>query len=348
MELRSALESPDPHLFESNFPVHQDGTCNGLQHYAALGGDTQGANQVNLGAAERPSDVYTYVASMVQEKVKADAADRVKHAMMLDGKITRKVVKQTVMTTVYGVTFIGARDQIERQLKERKDIPQEECWLAASYLAKKVMECIGDLFSGAKDIQTWLNLCAKLISKSIPPARIPDALSPPKRTGNSKKPPPLDRIKDEQMTSVVWTTPLGLPIVQPYRKTKRRQVATTLQTVYISDPNAPAMVNAMKQASAFPPNFIHSLDATHMMLTALECQVSRRNAIPRVSLTLSPQTQGLTFASVHDSYWTHACSTDQMSAIIRDTFIALHSSNILGKLHQEVSESASAHAPLAK
>ena len=274
MELRSALESPDPHAYESSFPVHQDGTCNGLQHYAALGGDTQGAKQVNLGATERPSDVYTYVAAMVQEKIKEDAVKEVKHAVMLDGKITRKVVKQTVMTTVYGVTFIGARDQIERQLKERKDIPDEECWLAASYLAKKVIECIGDLFSGAQDIQTWLNLCARLISKSIPPARIPAALSAPTpKKGNIKKAPALNRTKDEQMTAVVWTTPLGLPIVQPYRKTKRKQVATTLQTVYISDPNAPAAVNSLKQASAFPPNFIHSLDATHMMLTSLECQV---------------------------------------------------------------------------
>ena len=33
------------------------------------------------------------------------------------------------------------------------------------------------------------------------------------------------------------------------------------------------VVNGVKQASAFPPNFIHSLDATHMMLTALECRV---------------------------------------------------------------------------
>ena len=33
------------------------------------------------------------------------------------------------------------------------------------------------------------------------------------------------------------------------------------------------IVNSVKQASAFPPNFIHSLDATHMMLTALECRV---------------------------------------------------------------------------
>lgn len=42
------------------------------------------------------------------------------------------------MTTVYGVTFIGAREQIEKQLKDRRDIPEEECWPAASYLAKKV------------------------------------------------------------------------------------------------------------------------------------------------------------------------------------------------------------------
>jgi DNA-directed RNA polymerase len=28
----------------------------------------------------------------------------------------------------------------------------------------------------------------------------------------------------------------------------------------------------MKQKNAFPPNYIHSLDSTHMMLTALYCQ----------------------------------------------------------------------------
>jgi DNA-directed RNA polymerase len=29
-------------------------------------------------------------------------------------------VKQTVMTSVYGVTFIGAKTQIQRQLKDQK------------------------------------------------------------------------------------------------------------------------------------------------------------------------------------------------------------------------------------
>jgi DNA-directed RNA polymerase len=141
----------------------------------------------------------------------------------------------------------------------------------------QVLSCIGDLFSGAKAIQTWLNLCARLISKSIPAERVPDALQAPKTRNTKKKKNGSslnrNRIKKEQMSSVVWTTPLGLPIVQPYRKTKRKQVMTAIQSVFISDPNAPAEVNAVKQASAFPPNFIHSLDATHMMLTALECRV---------------------------------------------------------------------------
>jgi DNA-directed RNA polymerase len=194
------------------------------------------------------------------------------------------------MTTVYGVTYIGAREQIEKQLRDRKEIPEEECWGASAYLAKrvcilshstalnlnvysKVLSCIGDLFSGAKSIQTWLNLCARLISKSIPAERIPDALQAPKGRKKRSSTLPKNRIRKEQMSSVVWTTPLGLPIIQPYRKTKRKQVMTAIQSVFISDPNAPAEVNAVKQASAFPPNFIHSLDATHMMLTALECRV---------------------------------------------------------------------------
>ncbi|KAG7096404.1 hypothetical protein E1B28_003847 [Marasmius oreades] len=324
MELHAALTSENPEEYVSCIPVHQDGTCNGLQHYAALGGDSRGAEQVNLAAGDRPSDVYTYVGRMAEQIIAEDVKKGEKYAVMLSGKITRKIVKQTVMTTVYGVTFIGAREQIEKQLKLTKQFPPEEVWLAAAYLAKVVLSCIGDLFTGAKDIQNWLNATARIISKSISAERIPEALneirskSKRKAKANTADLITLDFLKREQMTPVVWTTPLGLPIVQPYRKTKKKQIMTKMQTVYISDPNSPAEVNASKQASAFPPNFIHSLDATHMMLTALECQ-----------------TRGMTFAAVHDSYWTHASTIDEMSTIIRDTFIALHSSEVLTKLSEE-------------
>jgi DNA-directed RNA polymerase len=35
--------------------------------------------------------------------------------------------------------------------------------------------------------------------------------------------------------------------------------------------------------------------------------------------------EGVLFAGVHDSFWTHACHVDQMHAIIRREFIGLHS-----------------------
>ncbi|KAL0574450.1 DNA-directed RNA polymerase [Marasmius crinis-equi] len=323
MELHAALTSENPEEFVSCLPVHQDGTCNGLQHYAALGGDSRGAEQVNLAAGERPSDVYTYVGNMAEKVIAQDAANGEKYAVMLKGKITRKLVKQTVMTTVYGVTFIGAREQIEKQMRLTKQFPPEEVWLGSAYLAKVASPPFVLRSDHLLTLDhTWFTMAARLVAKSIPGERIPEALEELRdKSKNKTAGITVDLLKREQMTSVVWTTPLGLPIVQPYRKPKRKQIMTKMQTVFISDPNTPTEVNMTKQASAFPPNFIHSLDATHMMLTALECQ-----------------TRNMTFAAVHDSYWTHASSIDEMSAVIRDTFIALHSSEVLTKLDAEFRE----------
>ena len=74
-ELNDALTSPNPYEFVSHLHIHQDGSCNGLQHYAALGRDMEGAYQVNLGPTERPGDVYTHVAKMVIKMVEEDIAD---------------------------------------------------------------------------------------------------------------------------------------------------------------------------------------------------------------------------------------------------------------------------------
>lgn len=53
-----------------------------------------------------------------------DAQRGTRVAQMLEGFITRKVVKQTVMTVVYGVTRYGGRLQIEKRLRELTDFPQ--------------------------------------------------------------------------------------------------------------------------------------------------------------------------------------------------------------------------------
>jgi DNA-directed RNA polymerase, mitochondrial len=74
-------------------------------------------------------------------------------------------------------------------------------------------------------------------------------------------------------------------------------------------------VNRQRQKSAFPPNYVHSLDSSHMMKTALGCNEA-----------------GLTFASVHDSFWTHARDVDKMGSILRDAFVDLHDQDLLGQL----------------
>jgi DNA-directed RNA polymerase, mitochondrial len=95
-----------------------------------------------------------------------------------------------------------------------------------------------------------------------------------------------------------WVTPLGLPVTQPYRSNRSFNVKTAMRSVILAVENDDLPVAATKQRSAFPPNFVHSLDATHMILTSLKMKKL-----------------GLEFAAVHDSYWTHAADVDSMRQV---------------------------------
>ena len=342
IELKNALDCEDPTKFVSHIPVHQDGTCNGLQHYAALGGDPIGAQQVNLEPGDRPSDVYSGVAQMVQSEIAVEATQDNEFALLLNGKLTRKVVKQTVMTNVYGVTFMGAQQQVRRQLQDIfPDFPRtREVNLdkASSYVAIKIFKSLTSMFTGAHDIQHWLGECARRICESLTPEQLQliDDNGADKTETSEFLMRPLNRRKaaDEQMkfkSSVIWTTPLGMPVVQPYRKSSSRRIKTTLQDISIIQPSTADPVHTRKQYQAFPPNFIHSLDACHMSLSALKC-----NEL------------GLTFASVHDSFWTHAGNVPILNRILRDAFVRMHSDNIIGRLAEEFTIRYKDHIYLAK
>lgn len=281
--LIEALDSGDPENFVCCVPVHQDGSCNGLQHYAALGGDVLGAEQVNLLPRDSPQDVYGGVAALVSQRVADDAAKGDRLAQLLNGRIDRKIVKQTVMTSVYGVTFVGARKQIYNAMKNRVSLTEDDVYSASTYLARHTFAALQDLFVSAREIQTWLGESARRIAKSGHP--------------------------------VTWVTPLGLPVMQPYRRAGRSAVVTLVQTVILEDQNDRLPVNVARQKSAFAPNFVHSLDSTHMMLTARAVHA-----------------EGITFASVHDSFWTHAGDVDRMNVLLRESFVALHSEPLLQQL----------------
>ena len=45
--------------------------------------------------------------------------------------------------------------------------------------------------------------------------------------------------------------------------------------------------------------------------------------------------KGITFASIHDSFWTHACDRDELSGLLRDAFVHMHREDIIGRLKEE-------------
>ncbi|KAI4357946.1 hypothetical protein L6164_001860 [Bauhinia variegata] len=288
INLSEALRSHCPEAAISHMPVHQDGSCNGLQHYAALGRDKLGASAVNLVGGDKPADVYSGIAARVLDIMRRDAEKdpqtnrNALHARLLINQVDRKLVKQTVMTSVYGVTYIGARDQIKRRLKERGTIEDDsELFAASCYAAKTTLTALEEMFEAARSIMNWLGDCAKVIASENQP--------------------------------VQWVTPLGLPVVQPYRQFGRHLIKTSLQVLTLKRETDKIMVK--RQRTAFPPNFVHSLDGSHMMMTAIACKRA-----------------GLNFAGVHDSYWTHACDVDTMNRILREKFVELYEAPILENL----------------
>lgn len=294
-ELAEALKLPNPAYYESSIPVHQDGSCNGLQHYAALGGDTLGAEAVNLVPADRPDDVYTKVSKKVQQLVDEDVKNNVPESLLMQNRINRKLVKQTVMTNTYGVTLIGARDQVYNRLKEARENESPDTALSttdmkacAIYITRKIFASMDHMFEGnvcsissyhvigAREIQVWLTNSARWVTQSVPQEKlhldeikfyealqaeglinspcssnytgiskslleeedavdplmeaVSEDVAPSKTSSKSKKGVDYSGILEEKavlklkskfpskMTSMIWTSPLGFPIVQPYRK----------------------------------------------------------------------------------------------------------------------------------
>ena len=103
--------------------------------------------------------------------------------------------------------------------------------------------------------------------------------------------------------------------MQPYVKHVPHTVKTLLQSITLSYENDALPVSVMKQRSAFPPNYVHSLDSTHMLMTALRMK-----------------DRGLFYSAVHDSYWTHACDVENMNAELRECFIDLYKKPLLEDL----------------
>lgn len=274
--------------YVSHLPIAMDGTCSGIQHYSAMLRDQRGAEAVNLVSNVLPADIYTEVLHETIDLLKASKEPLAK--VWID-KVDRKIVKRPCMTFAYSVTSAGIRNQILDEIRKRQDgdyLPGTPDWEAAAFLAPVVEQAIRGVVDRAAEAMDWLKGVSKIISKQEIP------------TG--------------------WTTPLGFRVLQPYLKSKGKRiklwfqgVEMKLQLTFEGD-----KIDGAKQQSAVAPNFVHSLDACHLMMT-----VNRMEEVTN------------SFAVIHDSFGVHACDVDELHYALRDEFIRLYSGEVLVDFYQE-------------
>lgn len=287
--------------YVSRLPIAMDGSCNGLQHFSACLRDREGGEHTNLVPAEKPSDIYMEVARRLEEKL---ASMNEPMALMWRGNVSRKIAKQPVMTLPYGSTVFGMRDMILGRLKDarledgKEIVPKDDEFAAAMFLAPLMFETIREVVTAAQRAMDWLQSCAKVVSKVNLPVR--------------------------------WTMPMGLPVVQEYRKAEGREKEVFFggRRFRVKLATDTTKINAQKNASSISPNYVHSLDSAHMMATVNGCMVEGISS----------------FAMVHDSYGCHAAYVGELSAILRYEFVSLYSGGcVLQRFREELCEQLPEH-----
>ena len=207
----------------------------------------------------------------------ASSDDREAALELLD-KVDRSGVKHATMTTPYGVTL----ETIYQQLLEQEFVKScKDPKTCARYLAKVLVECIPEVAVQAGIIMTYLRETTGKVAKA-------------------------NRV-------MTWTTPTGFVVIHENREPKEVRVATSDWTFVLHEEDATRKVDVRKQVDGIVAHFVHSLDASHMMLT-----VNRL-----VALGIHH------FAMVHDSFGVHACDIDVLNRVLREEFVRIYSEPVL-------------------
>jgi DNA-directed RNA polymerase len=235
--------------YVSGFPVSQDGTCSGLQHFAALFRDEGLAASTNMLPQRLPSDQYQVVADKVDEILRA-SAEGVAKVWLRSGLIDRALVKRPTMTFGYGARKYGFTKQILEYLQQKDQTSliggtRAEVKFAAAYLAGIVWEALETAVKAAHDAMQWMRFMSRAI------------------TSTSNLP-------------IRWHAPTGFPVYQEYYKCKRHQVRTILagKVIKPSVYTATDETDSFKQVNAISPNVIHSYDAAALCKTV--CLAAQR------------------------------------------------------------------------
>ena len=308
-EYRDFVQNPKE--FRSALPIAMDGSNNGFQHITALLRDKKGAQKVNVlptPQQTKPNDIYKDIAVATQGLIDQDKTYQIDKNSALEPhyveeiypEITRSFTKKNVMTEVYGAgkdaKLTQNKEYIKNKLNHKLQWSEEEIDKVAKYVTKKIAQAMKKELSSSSVYKKWMKQIANKVAKQNKPLK--------------------------------WKTPfIELEVLQEDFELKEDRIATkyngkkrTIQIKIATD-----KISQKELSKGIAPNFIHSLDATHLFLTLLEAKE-----------------QGLdSFATIHDSFGTHACDIDKLNKAIRDTFVQMFQYDILKHFKEDIEQTYS-------
>ncbi|QRI64883.1 hypothetical protein JQ506_07795 [Shinella sp. PSBB067] len=266
LEMGWPLQRETP--FVSRLPIAMDGSCNGLQHYSAMLQDPVAGRAVNLVPSDKPQDIYGVVADWVMGELKRITRDGTEEEQKWAFAwrhvgIDRKITKRPVMVLPYGGTLNSCQKYVADAVMDKGNLPfsDEEKSQAINWLASIVWKGIGETVVSARLAMGWLRKVAGTVVKEGEPLH--------------------------------WTTPSGFPVFQFYPEMKQKRLNTLLFGERFAprvSEELPDQIDARRQVNGVAPNFVHSLDASALVLTVCAAVDKGINK----------------FAMIHDSYGTTA------------------------------------------
>jgi len=284
----------------SFLPIQVDGTCNGIQHLAAMTRDEVAGLYVNLVPGTEPQDIYRFVAEKLQAKLEAQGVERTDKGSIarwwidtFRGVVPRSATKRQVMVLPYGGTLEAFRKYVGEWLKEygpekaRVEYTQLR-FARISYLANLLWETVGENVKGAVQVMNWLKECAKAACVENQP--------------------------------IYWKTPSGFVVRHFYGKVDTKRIKTILngEELKLSLAVTTDELHVEDQLRGIAPNFVHSLDAAALTICVNKCKAA-----------------GIShFTAVHDAYGTHAANMNALGVFLREAFVEVHRSDNLEMFRQ--------------
>lgn len=276
--------------FESRIAVSLDGSCNGLQNFSAMLRDQVGGYATNLTDNAERQDIYMKVAEKATELMRSDP--KPEHpaivARWLQHGIERGAVKRTVMTLPYGITKRSAVVYVVEDYLAKGKCPLfagTEFYPAAQVLMHYVWQALGEVVVKSREAMDWLKASARVI---------------------------LQGTQGDSEGVVSWLTPSGFLATQAYYEVLEHRINTkvhgTMKLKVVSEDDDPSL---SRHASGLAPNFVHSMDAAHLHLTAAAASSCGIDAL----------------AMIHDDYGTHAADTQKLYTLLRVQFVDMYQNN---------------------